>query len=242
MSKSFRIFLAIEGVLALLAIYSIFHSRGLGVLAAIAFVVLLSTLKRKADMHKRGVGLLFAGIILAILIFSNIFVWLMLGIAIVYFTLFTQNIPHSKLQDKMHEPEMVFVKSVEPETQKNGACHKGQWFGSKSYGSDTYEWDDINIINLVGDTIIDLGNTLLPKEDSVILIRKGAGRTRILVPMDVGVVFEHATLAGTAKFEGQEYKLSNETLKVYSKEYEESSRRLRIVSSTLLGEIEVIRI
>lgn len=41
---------------------------------------------------------------------------------------------------------------------------------------------------LAGDTIVDLGNTLLPKEDSIVIVRKGFGRTRILVPYGIGIL------------------------------------------------------
>jgi len=244
MTKSFRIFLAIQGVLGLCALYSIIHSRGLAILGLVAFVVFFLGMKRRNVKKNQGIAFLFVGIILALLLFSNIFVWLMLAVAIVYFSVFTQGGIglHYQFEDGPADTDIIFVQSKEPEGKRSQQRYKGQWFGSKSYGNDTYEWDDINIINLVGDTIIDLGNTLLPKEDAVILIRKGAGRTRVLVPTGIGISFEHSSLAGVAKFEGEEYKLNNETLKAYSKEFDESSRKIRIISSTLLGEIEVIRV
>jgi predicted membrane protein len=234
-------FLAVEGMLAIAALYSIFHSRGLSVLGIVAFLAFIITMRRKTDMHRRGIGVLFVGIIVAVLLLSNIFIWLMLAVAILYFTLVANVSLDLSSKGKINDPEMIFVQAKEPTGTKSGKCIKTSWFGSERIGDDTYEWDDINIIKAAGDTIIDLGNTLLPKEDSVILIRKGIGRTRILVPTQVGVSFEHSTLAGVVKFEGQEYKLSNETLKVYSAEFDESTRKLRIISSTFLGEIEVIR-
>ena len=59
--------------------------------------------------------------------------------------------------------------------------------------------NDLNAIGLTGDINIEslgtplLGNTLLPKEDNIIIIRKGFGRTRILVPLGVAILLEHST-------------------------------------------------
>ncbi|MGC3124522.1 cell wall-active antibiotics response protein LiaF, partial [Enterococcus faecalis] len=74
-------------------------------------------------------------------------------------------------------------------------------------GNNIYESDDINIDLISGDTIIDLGNTLLPKVDNIIIIRKGFGRTRILVPLGVAFLLEHSTFYGTVRFEEEKYQL-----------------------------------
>lgn len=119
---------------------------------------------------------------------------------------------------------------------------KQQWLGNERIGNHVYEWDDININVLSGDTIIDLGNTILPKKDNVVLVRKGIGRTRLLVPTGIGVQLEHTALMGTVYFEDYETKLRNETLKLYSKEYNESARHLKIITNALVGDIEVFRV
>ncbi len=74
------------------------------------------------------------------------------------------------------------------------------------------------------------------------MVRKGIGRTRILVPLGVGVMVEYATFAGDLIFEGEQSTLRNESLKVYSEDYDENPRRIKIITSTFLGDVEVIRI
>lgn len=119
---------------------------------------------------------------------------------------------------------------------------KQSWIGNDRIGTQVFEWDDINVAILAGDTIVDLGNTLLPKEDSIVIVRKGFGRTRILVPYGIGILFEHATLYGKVEFDEETQVLRNETIKMYSEDYDESPRRLKVITNTLVGDVEVIRV
>ena len=67
---------------------------------------------------------------------------------------------------------MIMVETAAKEPKMaNGLNAAG--FANERIGNNIYEWDDINIDLISGDTIIDLGNTLLPKEDNIIIIRKG---------------------------------------------------------------------
>lgn len=133
------------------------------------------------------------------------------------------------------------VETIEPEN-KNGRRFKRKWFGNQRIGDTVYEWDDINMTIISGDTLVDLGNTLLPKEDNVILIRKAFGRTRLLVPVGIGVMIEHSALTGNVKLDNQVIKLKNDAVKVYSDDYSQTQRRLKVVSTTFVGDLEVIRI
>lgn len=132
------------------------------------------------------------------------------------------------------------VETTDP-TSHNGE-RKQSWIGNDRIGTQVFEWDDINVAILAGDTIVDLGNTLLPKEDSIVIVRKGFGRTRILVPYGIGILFEHATLYGKVEFDEETQVLRNETIKMYSEDYDESPRRLKSHHEYLSGDVEVIRV
>lgn len=136
---------------------------------------------------------------------------------------------------------MIIVEAESP-TEHQGERKKQSWFGNERIGNQVFEWDDINVDLIAGDTIVDLGNTLLPKEDSVVIIRKVFGRTRVLVPYGVGILFEHATFYGKVRFEEEEIALKNESLKMYSEDYDDSPRRLKLITNSLLGDVEVIRV
>lgn len=115
-----------------------------------------------------------------------------------------------------------------------------QWFGDTTIGEQLYTWDDINLSVIAGDTIIDLGNTLLPaKRENVILLRKSFGRTRILVPVGTKVRINHSALIGKLKLDENQYKLHNETINLTLND-QEDSRELRIITNVLIGDLEVI--
>ncbi|GMA54768.1 hypothetical protein GCM10025857_61250 [Alicyclobacillus contaminans] len=174
---------------------------------------------------------------------NNPAVWLMLIFTILFIGL--KGIEISGIDFSNYafwrKKQMIMVQTQESQNH-DGKKKKQQWLGNERIGNDVYEWDDINLNVLSGDTIIDLGNTILPKKDNVILVRKGIGRTRILIPTGIGVQLEHTALMGAVSFEDYETKLRNETLTLYSKEYSESSRRLKVVTNTLFGDIEVFRV
>ncbi|SJZ71868.1 Predicted membrane protein [Pilibacter termitis] len=237
MKIPFRIFLAIEAVLGLLAVFTILHTEVLASFFVLGIgVFAISMMKKHSSKNLKILSVIFLGLMLL----NNFFIWLMLGAAILYFSS-TGKLFASKKWEKYDTPEFIMVETSEP-TEKSGFKQRGQWFGSEKIGSEIYEWNDINFTKFAGDTIIDLGNTLLPKGESVISLRKSFGRTRILVPTGIGVSFSHNALAGNVAFEGETYSLNNETLKIFSKDYDETTRHLKIVSSVLFGEIEVIRL
>lgn len=243
MGNSWRFFFVIEALLIILVLWQI-TSDGLLVFLFLmgAFFLLLGTrLKKKTNRQS------FFWIIGGILIFSGLIntsaIWLMLVFAVVFIGI--KGIEFSGWSLKKYslnqKKQLIMLETKEPE-QHNNEIRKQTWFGNERIGNIVYEWDDINLNILFGDTIVDLGNTLLPKKDNIVMIRKGMGRTRILVPLGVGVQMEHAAFMGDVIFEERTISLSHETLTIYSGDYDENTRRVKIISSCLIGDIEVIRI
>lgn len=187
--------------------------------------------------------MILGSVIVIICLVNSPATWLMLVFAVLFlglkgFELAGISMPSHSLKKRK---SIVMVDSTEP-ISHNGERKRQGWIGNERIGTQVFEWDDINISILAGDTLVDLGNTLLPKEDSIVIVRKGFGRTRILVPYGVGLVLEHATLYGKVDFDDEQYMLRNESLKVYSEDYDGSQRRLKIITNTLVGDIEVIRV
>ncbi len=50
---------------------------------------------------------------------------------------------------------------------------------------------------------------------------------------------QHSTFYGTVRFEEEKYQLKNESLKIYSNDYDTNVRRLKIMTNTLVGDVEV---
>jgi len=105
-----------------------------------------------------------------------------------------------------------------------------------------YEWNDVNIQSGIGDTIIDLSYTVLPKGESVIFIRNVIGNVQIFVPYEVEVKVHHSVLYGaTTIFENQDAKTVNQTLHYQTEQYDHAEPKLKIVTSIGVGDLEVKR-
>lgn len=243
MQSSWRFFIVTELLLLLWAVYQLFDNIPILIFLIFAIINFVYSAKK---VYKTSFNQFqkFASLVAMLICLLNIpAVWMMLVLAILFVGLkgvevsgidLFSSAPWRKKQIKM-------IKTVASET-KSGRRFKRPWIGNQRFGNDTYEWDDINLSILYGDTIIDLGNTLLPKEDNVVIVRKGFGKTRILVPTGIGVVLEHSAMIGQAVFEGEHFQLKNESLKLYSNEYDKAVRRIKIVTNTLFGDVEVIRV
>lgn len=149
--------------------------------------------------------------------------------------------PLFKRKQYWREKEFVSVDwehSVDSETEIKFSRNK--WFGDDSIGKDVFQWKDHNFTKVMGDSFFDLGNTIIPKRENTIIIRKGFGDTKIIVPKDIALSLDISLGLGKLVIDKEEYDLKNETVLWKSRNYESSLRKLRIVSNTLVGEVEVI--
>ena len=243
MKNPWRFFIVIEAILFVIALWQIVNSPGLAILLVVG-IIITSYAAKKIPRKNFNNFLMVVGIIFILIgLLNSPAIWIMLLFAILFIGLkgveisgvdFTQRAPWRKKQ-------MIIVETTTTES-KNGRRFKRPWFANERIGTNVYEWDDININLFSGDTIIDLGNTLLPKDDSIIIIRKGFGKTRILIPLGVAVVLEHSTFYGNVIFEDEKYQLKNESLKVFSNDFDSNNRRLKIITNSLVGDVEVIRV
>lgn len=116
-------------------------------------------------------------------------------------------------------------------------------FGGQKTPDHVYEWNDINIYSGFGDSVIDLSYTVLPKGESVIFIRNVMGKVTILVPYDIEVSVHHSVLFGSARiFDYEESALFNRLLTIHTKDYDHVKQKVKIFTSTMIGDIEVKRV
>ncbi|EUJ31927.1 cell wall-active antibiotics response protein LiaF [Listeria cornellensis] len=141
-------------------------------------------------------------------------------------------------------PQLLMVKTKETAENMNprNTFIRNQWFGNQRVLDVVYEWDNINIQTGIGDTIIDLGNTVLPTGESVVLIRSFSGKIRLLVPFDLGICLEHSAIFGHLQYDKESTVVQNDTIKLYSDNYEKAPRKVKIITSVVLGDLEVIRL
>lgn len=84
----------------------------------------------------------------------------------------------------------------------------------------------------------------MPKGTSLISIRQGFGKVRIIVPYEIPVRLHYNTFVGDAKCFGNAYpRIWNDTITLRDGYdlIEEASTELIITVSTLFGDVEVIR-
>ncbi|MDQ0155538.1 cell wall-active antibiotics response protein LiaF [Robertmurraya andreesenii] len=115
-------------------------------------------------------------------------------------------------------------------------------FKDRKTPEQVYEWNDINIQTLIGDTTVDLSYTVLPKGETVIFIRSFVGNLQVLVPYDIEVSINHSSIVGTANvfhFEGD--KMFNQSVQYQTEGYEKAEQKVKIFTSFFAGDLEVKR-
>jgi lia operon protein LiaF len=150
------------------------------------------------------------------------------------------------------KPETVIPMFTEPAPKEsaNGENYiskqpllKNALFGEQKTVEHTYEWNDVNIQTGVGDTVIDLSYTVLPKGETVIFIRKIVGNIEVLIPYDIEVSVHHSVVIGAVNIlDYQSTKLFNQNIHVQTPDYDHTEQRIHIFTSLLVGNLEVRRV
>ncbi|WP_077623553.1 cell wall-active antibiotics response protein LiaF [Sediminibacillus massiliensis] len=179
-------------------------------------------------------GILFLGITI---ISTNTFKFILLS-AIVYIFLKWYR---SKKNPVDHRPVFTAVRDDE-QTVKQDILFTNKWFGQQKTNSSSYEWQDVNIQVGIGDSIIDLNNTVLPQGEAVIFIRNIIGNIQVIVPYEMELSVHHSTFFGSADIlDHSETNTWNKVIHLQTKGYAASKQRVKIHTSMLIGKIEVKR-
>ncbi|MFE8701416.1 cell wall-active antibiotics response protein LiaF [Cytobacillus sp. FJAT-54145] len=149
------------------------------------------------------------------------------------------------------EPERIrpIVKEPNIETKPEGTLIKKKplfdnvIFGEQRTPEHVYEWNDVNIQTGIGDTVIDLSYTVLPKGETTIIIRKLIGNVTVLIPYDVELSINHSILAGSTNILNyMDEKMYNQTVQIQTPEYDNATHTIKIYTSMMVGDIEVKRV
>lgn len=115
-------------------------------------------------------------------------------------------------------------------------------FKDKKTPEHVYEWNDINIQSAIGDTVVDLSYTVLPKGETVIFIQNFIGNVQVLIPYDIEVSVNHSSIAGTsAVFQYEGDKMFNQSVQYQTTGYEKAEQKVKIFTSIFVGDLEVKR-
>ncbi|WP_186575937.1 cell wall-active antibiotics response protein LiaF [Aquibacillus kalidii] len=147
----------------------------------------------------------------------------------------------SKQEPTFYQPQFSENSSDE------GVIHQdilfsNKWFGQQRTRKRAYEWRDVNIQSGIGDIVVDLNYTVIPKDDPVMVIRNLVGNVQILVPYDVEVSVHHSVVFGSIQILNYlEANVWNKVLHMETPNYSTSKQKVRIFTSMLVGKVEVKR-
>lgn len=105
--------------------------------------------------------------------------------------------------------------------------------------SDQFELDDVDYYFGIGDIVIDLTETFIPEGETVLALNGIIGNITLYVPYDIELSIHHATLFGKIKILKNELTGFNKNCKYTTNDYKDTTRKLKIVTSLAVGNIEV---
>jgi len=116
---------------------------------------------------------------------------------------------------------------------------KNMFFGEMRSLDDVYELDDINIQYGFGDVHLDLSYAMISEGETVILIRGLVGKVQLYVPYDVELCIHTSALIGKINLLDNKKNLFNATHKFQTRGYKTATRKIKVITSLLIGDIEV---
>lgn len=121
---------------------------------------------------------------------------------------------------------------------------KNKLFAAQSTPVEAYEWKDVHVQGLIGDLLIDATQTVLPKRASIISVRQGIGKVRIIVPYEIPVRVYYSTLYGEGRFfTNAQQRIVNGTVHLHDGYGQAGTGQAELIISlsTWIGDVEVIR-
>lgn len=232
--------LVVIGVVVLLLEILFFNS---GLIFSLLFSGGLIYLSRRKAGKKSGKFFFLAGIIfLLISVFSMMtFKFLLLAILLHFIIQYSHSKKNpNKISLDIKESEQV---GQEETLIKTKPLFENIFFGQQKTPSGVYEWNDINIQSGIGDTIIDLSYTVLPKGETIIFVRNIIGNIQIQVPYEIEVSVHHSCVIGSATvLENHQSQVFNQAFHLKTAGYDQAEQKVKIFTSLLVGNLEVSRI
>ncbi|QXE01229.1 cell wall-active antibiotics response protein LiaF [Terribacillus sp. DMT04] len=215
---------------------------GTGVLIGAGIGIFIIYLGRRRLSAGKKPILLWIGIaIVALSLLQSFAFYLVLTAGIIYY--FSKIHDNTADKPQVYHPSFEQTESEQEQVFEQKSLFQNSLFGAQSAGSGVYEWKDTNIQAFLGDTNIDLNYTVLPKEEAVLMVRKVLGNVRIVVPYDMEVDVHHSVVYGSVTiFDHKEKNSWNKVIHLRTKGYQQSSQRVKIVTSVVAGKLEVVRV
>ncbi|UFT98624.1 cell wall-active antibiotics response protein LiaF [Radiobacillus kanasensis] len=238
--KSFNV---VDILLILTAVIFVFEFvlYGPGLLILVGVLTFGIYLGKKNFEKMWGKVLFWSAVLLILITIMDTLAFKFLALSIL--TYFLYKLYKSRQEPYHFRPEFDQVINQDDTIQRIQTLFTNKWFGSQHTTNSAYEWTDVNIQSGIGDTVIDLSYTMIPKDPPVISIRNIAGTVQILVPYDVEVSVQHSVLFGSLRiFNYAEQNMWNKVVHFKTEQFDESNQKVKIFTSTIIGKIEVKRV
>lgn len=134
---------------------------------------------------------------------------------------------HKRFEDTRHRKETI-------------APHfKSSLLGDLNLMSHRFELEDMNIWHGIGDVKIDLSKAMIREGETVLIINGWIGDIDIYIPYDLDVSVNATVTIGDLDVLGYKQGGINRNISIATKDYKESDRRVKIVLSLFVGDIDV---
>lgn len=230
--RKFQFFLVVEAILLTLALLTILSE------SLYSFLLILVVLMLALRFYNQGSQnnfMLTAGLlVLFLIVMLNPFVIVAILLGVVYTII--NSFSQVKSKNKLALIELK-TEGLAPQPRPN------DWVGTNELiWTESYAFDDVNIIRVSGSDTIDLDKVILSGCDNVVVIRKVYGPTMIRVPIDVAVSLNVSSVYGSVTFfDFPEYDLRNESLKLQEDTYRTANRSVKLIINVIAGKVEVVR-
>ncbi|WP_020060188.1 cell wall-active antibiotics response protein LiaF [Bacillus sp. 123MFChir2] len=197
---------------------------------------------RKKNRYVRGNVCLFVGglVFLFFLFSSAAFVLVLFAcLAFIGYQLMQGQQKTKAVQVEIKEKEYI---NEEKPIYRTEPYIKNIMVGNVRIMDHIYELEDVNIQYGVGDVEIDLTTAMIPEGETVIVIRGVIGNIRLYVPYDIELSLNHSVIVGRILLPSHEETGFNRNVKFRTEQYKEAPRRIKIISSLIVGDTEVRKI
>jgi lia operon protein LiaF len=120
--------------------------------------------------------------------------------------------------------------------------YKHSLIGNLFLTGNRWELQDMNIWHGIGDVKIDLSRAYIPDGETVIIISGWIGDVDIYVPYDLDIALTASINFGDIDVFGNKQGGINRSMTLSTSGYSESSKRVRLVVSLLVGDIDIIQL
>ena len=195
-------------------------------------------------------------IISASILFDQIlgfnFIPLLIGILALYYGLRlvrspskkeTRRVRTKKAEDvtkkEVVEEEIPIQNDIKEERVVFAPTMRRSVIGDIHYIGEAFELNDLTIWNGIGDVRLDLSKAIIPEGETVIIVQCMIGQIDFYVPEDLTISIQASTIIGEVSLFHEKHEGINQQLSIATKNYKQASRRVKLILSTVIGEVKV---